>query len=397
MANRSYKTEIALNPEQEQTFRKTIGVSRYVYNLFVEINEELYDLYGGEQPYMNANEFSKWLNNGYLEAFPEESWIKDVYAKSTRRAIDNADAAYKSFMKGEKGFPRRKKKFTNECKMYFVRNGDKQPIRCDRHRICIPTLGWVKIKEKGYIPYGKHAEKIVSGTVSTKGGRYFVSVTVEDAPEPTAKPQHGEPIGVDLGIRSFATLSDGREIPNFNKTSKKIKALEKKVKRLNREAARRRASLAERRKGDKDATSKNLMKTYDKIRKANYELDCLREQFILDAVREVVRTKPSHVSIEDLNVRGMMKNKHLAKHIQKLRFYDFRVKLIASCRKLGIEVRIVDRWFPSSKLCHACGKKKDNLKLSDRVFSCDSCSHEDGRDHNAALNLRDAEGYESPD
>lgn len=396
MARRGYKTEVALNDEQEQTFRQTIGVSRYVYNMFIEINEELYDMYEGEQPYMDANEFSKWLNNEYQEMFPEESWIKDVYAKSTRRAIDNADKAYKSFMRGEKGFPNYKKKFTNDCKMYFVRNGEDQPIKCERHRIFIPTLGWVKLKEKGYLPYGKHALKIISGTVSYHGGRYFVSVCVEDEPAPTVEKPTGEPIGVDLGIETFATLSDGREIPNFNKTSQRIRFLEKKLKRLNREAARRRDSLSARRKEDEDASRKNLSKTYDHIRKVNYELDCLREQFILDAVHEIVRTKPSHVSIEDLNVRGMMRNKHLARHIQRLRFYDFRVKLIAACRKLGVEVRIVDRWFPSSKTCHACGEKKDGLRLSDRKFHCDGCGHEDGRDRNASLNLRDAEKFEVP-
>lgn len=390
MTKRAYKTEVVLNEEQTQKYRQTVGVCRYVYNMFVEINEELYDLYKGQQPYMNSNEFSKWLNNGYKESFPDESWIYDVSSKAVRRVIDNADAAYKSFMKGEKGFPNRKKKFTNDCTMYFVRSDKEHPIKCDRHRIFIPTLGWVKIKEKGYIPYGTNASRIISGTLSYHGGRYFVSVTVEETALPIPEKTSGEPIGVDLGITNFVSISDGRSIPNFNKISQRIRFLERKLKRLNREAARRRDSLSTRRKEDSDATCKNLGKTYDAIRKVNYELDCLRDQFILDAVHEIVRTKPSHVSIEDLNVRGMMKNKHLAKHIQRLRFYEFRVKLIAACNRAGIEVRLVDRWFASSKTCSACGAHKDDLKLSERVFHCPECGHVVDRDLNAALNLRDA-------
>lgn len=393
MAKRAYKTEVALSTEQVQKFHQTVGVCRYVYNMFVDINEELYDLYAGKQPYVDSNEFSKWLNNGYKESFPDESWIYDVSSKSVRRAIDNADKAYKSFMKGKAGFPNRKKKFINDCKMYFVRSDKEHPIKCERHRIFIPTLGWVKIKEKGYIPHGIDASRIISGTLSHHGGRYFVSVIVEEEPSPTPAKACGEPIGIDLGITNFASISDGRTIPNFNKTSQRIRFLERKLKRLNRESTRRRDSLSMRRREYPDATCKNLGKTYDAIRKVNHELDCLRDQFIWDAIHEIVRTKPSHVSIEDLNVRGMTKNKHLAKHIQGLRFYDFRVKLIAACNRVGIEVRLVDRWFASSKTCSACGARKDDLKLSERTFHCSECGCDVDRDLNAALNLRDALEY----
>lgn len=159
----------------------------------------------------------------------------------------------------------------------------------------------------------------MSGTLSRKAGRYFVSVIV-DEPDVTPSIATGNPIGIDLGIEKFATLSNGRVIPNFNKTCQRIRFLERKIKRLNREAARRRATWKSRWKGNSYATRKNLDKTYDEIRKVNYQLDCLRNQFILDAVHEVTRTKPSYVVIEDLNVKGMLKNRHLAHAIKSLGF-----------------------------------------------------------------------------
>lgn len=386
MISRAYKTEVSLTEKQLQKFLQTIGVCRYVYNLFVEINDELYDLYEGDQPYVDSYEFSKWLNNGYKTSFPDEQWIYKVSSKAIRYAIDTADKAYRSFMMGKTGHPRYKKKFVNDCSMYFVRNCAYRPIKCDRHRIFIPTLGWVKLKEKGYLPWGNHAGFIISGTLSRRAGRYFVSVIVK---EEDVRPDIavGDPIGVDLGIEKFATLSDGRIIPNFNKTSKHLLFLERKLKRLNRKAARQLDQWKSRRKKDSHATRKNLNKTYDEIRKVNYRLDCLRSQFIFDAIHEVTRTKPSYIVIEDLNVKGMLKNRYLSYAIKSLRFNDFKQRLIQNCKRLGIEVRIADRWFPSSKMCSVCGEVKMKLPLSMRTFYCHVCGNILDRDLNAAMNL----------
>lgn len=174
---KSYKTEI--NPTQEQilVIHKTIGVCRYVYNLYLAHNKEEYEK---EKEFVPGMEFSKWLNNVYLKENPDKEWIKEVSSKSVKQSIMNAEKAFRWFFKHQSGFPKFKKKGKSDVKMYFVKTDVKAIIKCERHRIKIPTLGWVGIKEKGYIPTTKSGKVIKSGTISCKAGRYYVSVLVEE-------------------------------------------------------------------------------------------------------------------------------------------------------------------------------------------------------------------------
>lgn len=288
---KSFKTEINPTQEQKVKINKTIGTCRYIYNFYLAHNKELHDN-GGK--FMNGKSFSVWLNNEYLPNHPEYQWIKEVSSKSVKKSIEDGCTAFTRFFKGQSKFPDFKKKGKSDVKMYFVKNNPKD-CACERHRIRIPTLGWVRLKEKGYIPTTKDGWKIKSGTVSIKA-------------------------------------------------------------------------------------------------RLHHRINNIRTDYINKTIAELVKTKPSYITIEDLNVSGMMKNRHLSKTVASQKFYEFRIKLKSKCDDNGIELRVADRWYPSSKLCHRCGCIKKDLKLSDRIYRC-GCGYIEDRDFNAALNLRDAMTY----
>lgn len=384
---KSYKTEINPTLEQIQVINKTIGVCRYVYNFYLVHNKEIYKQ---EKKFLSGMEFSKWLNNVYLKENPDKYWIKEVSSKSVKQSIMNADRAFKNFFKSKSRFPKFKKKNKSDVKMYFVKNSSTDCL-CDRHRIKIPTLGWVRLKEKGYIPTTKDGYVIKSGTISCKAGRYYVSVLI-DIPNTKKQKLNDFGLGIDLGVKEFAVISDGTVKKNINKTEK-LKKLEKQLKREQRCLSRKYEDLKKRNNQKKgEATRQNIQKQVLKVQKIHQRINNIRTDYINKCVNEIVKTKPSYIAIEDLNVKGMMKNKHLSKAVASQKFYKFRTKLEAKCKELGIELRIVDRWYPSSKLCHECGCIKKDLKLSDREYICE-CGYRADRDYNASLNLRDALSY----
>ena len=335
---------------------------------------------------MSSSQFRVWLNNEYLSSHPEYSWIKEAYSKSVTQAVNNAQTAFERFLNHESAFPNFKKKGRSDVKMYFVRNNPKDCL-CERHRIKIPSLGWVRIKEKGYIPTTKDGYVIKSGHVSIKADRYYVSVLIE-IPDHRIASNSCEGIGIDLGLKDFAIISNGKTYKNINKSAK-LRKLEKKLIREQRSLSRKYENL---KKGE-STQKRNIQKQRLKIQKLHHRIDNIRTDYINKTIAEIVKTKPSYITIEDLNVSGMMKNKHLSKAVASQKFYEFKTKLQANCRENGIELRVVDRWFPSSKTCHCCKHIKKDLKLSDRVFRCD-CGYIEDRDFNAALNLRDATTYE---
>lgn len=384
---KSFKTEINPTPEQRQKINKTIGTCRYIYNFYLSHNKKLYE---NSKKFMTGKSFSVWMNNEFLPNNPEYSWIKEASSKSIKKSMENANTAFKKFFKGKASFPKFKKKNKSDVKMYFVKNNSKDCL-CDRHRIKIPTLGWVKLKEKGYIPTTKSGYFIKSGTISCKAGRYYVSVIVE-CPDPTPIDTNDFGIGVDLGVKDFAIISNGTVKKNINKTAN-LKKLEKQLKRERRCLSRKYEGLKERKKiMNGETTRQNIQKQILKVQKLHQRIDNIRTDYINKCISEIVKIKPSYVTIEDLNVKGMMKNKHLSKAVAGQKFYEFRTKLTAKCKELGIELRLVDRWYPSSKMCHNCGNIKKDLKLSDRKYIC-ACGYQADRDYNASLNLRDALTY----
>ena len=380
---KSFKTEINPSEEQKVKIRKTIGTCRFIYNFYLAHNKELHEK--GEK-FMSSNKFRVWLNNEYLPNHPDYSWIKEAYSKAVTQAVNNGQTAFTRFFDHKSAFPNFKKKGKSDVKMYFVKNNPKD-CRCERHRINIPSLGWVRIKEKGYIPTTKDGYVIKSGHVSIKADRYYVSVLIE-IPDNRIANNSNEGIGIDLGLKDFAVVSNGTSYKNINKSAK-LKKLEKQLIREQRSLSRKYENV---KKGGPTQRA-NIQKQRLKVQKLHHRIDNIRTDYINKTIAEIVKTKPSYITIEDLNVLGMMKNKHLSKAVASQKFYEFRTKLQAKCNENGIELRVVDRWFPSSKTCHCCGAIKKDLKLSDRTFTCD-CGYIEDRDFNAALNLRDATTYE---
>ena len=379
---KSFKTEINPTEEQKARIRKTIGTCRYVYNFYLGHNKALHD--DGEK-FMTGKSFSLWLNNEYIPDNPDKTWIREVYSKAVKKSIEDGCAAFTRFFKHQSDFPKFKKKGKSDVKMYFVRNNPKD-CQCERHRLKIPTLGWIRIKEKGYIPTTKDGYMIRSGTVSVKTDRFYVSVLVE-IPDVNINNILNEGIGIDLGLKDFAIISNGKTYRNINKSAG-LKKLEKQLIREQRSLSRKYENL---KKGESTQRA-NIQKQKLKVQKLHHKIDNIRTDYINKTIAEIVKTKPSYITIEDLNVKGMMKNRCLSKAVASQKFYEFRKRLKAKCDEKGIELRVADRFYPSSKTCHHCGSIRKNLKLSDRIYRCE-CGYVADRDLNAALNLKDAKTY----
>lgn len=250
-----------------------------------------------------------------------------------------------------------------------------------------PDDAWIKeVSSKSVKKSMEDGYVIKSGTISVKAGRYYVSVLVE-VPDEKISGNSTIGIGIDLGLKEFAVVSNGKTYKNINKSAK-LKKLEKQLRREQRRLSRKYENL---KKGE-SAQRKNIHKQKLRVQKLHHRIDNIRTDYINKTIAEIVKTKPSYITIEDLNVSGMMKNRHLSKAVASQKFYEFRKKLKTKCGNNGIELRVVDRFYPSSKRCHCCGQIKKDLKLSDRVYKC-NCGYVEDRDFNASLNLRDAKIY----
>ena len=401
---RAFKTEVELTEQQKQIFAKTVGVMRFVKNLYIERNQEEYAAGHG---FVTAYGFSAWLNNGYLAENPDKQWIKEVYQKAVKQSIINTEAAFKRFFKGMAGYPKFARKSRQDIKFYFVRNSKSQPIKASRVSIRIPVMGWVFIKEKGYVPQ----KGIRSGTIQQRGGRYFISVLADVDINVPAKHNPAEQtggLGLDFGIKSPVMDSNGKSMDDIEKTER-VRFLEKKLRRERRRLSRMREANIKDKQYYSSGKKKGQLQSFSYKRPlrecANYQkqrkivqsillrLDNIRLNAQRQQVAEWVRAKPEYIAIEDLNVQGMLKNRHLARAVSIRNFYRLRLLLTQKCAENGIQLRVVNRWHPSSRICHNCGCYKDDLKLSDRVFVCPECGVKLDRDYNAAMNLRDTNNY----
>ena len=380
---KAIKIELKLTNEQKIQVNKTIGTERFIYNEYIKYNQEQYEL---GNKFVSAFDFSKYINNVYLPSNPDKKWIKDVSSKSVKQAMIYGEKAFKNFFKGLSSFPVFKKKGKNELGAYFVKD-NKTDFEFYRHKIKIPSLKFVRVKEYGYIP--KNAN-IKSGTISKKTDRYFLSLIMEVEDIVKTENTNTKGLGIDLGIKDTAICSDGRIFKNINKT-KKIKKIKKKIKREQRKMAR----SVEYSKSNKIKLKecKNFNKKKLKIQRLFYRLNCIRDDYNNKMVDEITRTKLKYITIEDLKVSNMMKNKHLSKAIQEQNFFSIRTKLINKCKERNIELRLVDTFYPSSKTCSCCGNVKKDLKLNNRIYKCSNCGLEIDRDYNASINLEKAQNY----
>lgn len=387
---KSYKTEIKPTDEQIRKILQSIGICRWLYNEYIARNNRLYKLYqrgyldDSQTRFISGYDFDKYVNNELKKDFP---WIAECGSKARKKAIMNAEAAFKRFFQKKSDFPRFKKKSRQDVKIHFPKN-NKWDWTVKRHWVQVPTIGKVKLKEFGYLPVGSI---IKSGSVSQEAGRFYVSVVVDTQEQQFIKPQ-GEPLGIDLGLKDLAILSDGTKYKNINKTAT-VRRLEKKIRREQRRLSRKLEDKKER--GEESNTySANISKNILEVQKLYHRLTSIRTNYENQVINDIMKREPSYITIEDLNVRGMMKNHCWAKAVAGCKFYEFRTKLTTKCHEHGIEIRIADRFYPSSKTCHECGYVKRDLKLSDRTYICPECGNTIDRDYQAALNLRDLKEYE---
>ena len=344
-----------------------------------------------QKHFVSANDFDKYVNHKLKLNLP---WINECGSKARKKALVNAEIAFKKFFDDLASFPRFKKKSYQAVKLYFPKN-NKGDWTIWRHKLMVPTLKQVRLKEFGYLPVGA---VVISGTVSYVAGRFYVSIVVDidekskhNKDLETSYRTATDGIGIDLGIKDLAVVSDGRKFKNINKSSK-VKRLEKRLRREQRCLSRKYES--KKKKGGKIATaSANIEKQKLKVQKLHQRIKQIREDYENKVIHEIVKQKPRFITVEDLNVKGMMKNRHLAKAVAAQRFNCLLTKLKHKAEIIGIEVHMVDRFYPSSKTCHVCGHIHKGLKLTDRVYICPECGYTEDRDFNASLNLRDAKKY----
>lgn len=394
---KAFKTEIAPTREQKEKIIRSIGIARFLYNQYIAYNKKLYRMYqrglldSHQKHFVSANDFDKYVNHKLKIELP---WINECGSKARQKSLVNAETAFKKFFDGLAGFPRFKKKSNQDVKLYFPKN-NKGDWTIWRHKLMIPTLKQVRLKEFGYLPVGAI---VTSGTVSYVAGRFYVSVVV-DIDEKSKYNKDLEAsyhtattgMGIDLGIKKLAIVSNGKTFNNINKSSK-VKRLEKRLRREQRCLSRKYES--KKKKGGKTVTaSANIEKQKLKVQKLHQRIKHIREDYENKVIHEIVKQKPRFITVEDLNVKGMMKNKHLAKAVAAQRFNNLLVKLKRKAEIIGIEFRVVDIFYPSSKTCHCCGHIHKDLKLKDRVYVCPKCGYTEDRDFNASLNLRDAKKY----
>ena len=394
---KAFKTEIAPTNEQKIKIRCSIGVTRFLYNQYIAYNRHLYKMYQRGQldetqkHFVTANAFDKYVNHKLKVELP---WINQCGSKARKKVLVNAEQAFKRFFDGVSGFPNFKKKNNQDVKLYFPKN-NKGDWTIWRHKLMIPTLKQVRLKEFGYLPVGV---KVTNGTVSYVAGRFYVSVVV-DIDEKSKYNNDLEAsyhtvtdgVGIDLGVKDLAIVSNGKVFKNINNSSK-VKRLERQLRREQRRLSRK--YEFRKKKGGRNATaSASIEKQKLKVQKLHQRIDNIRKDYENKTVHEVVKQKPSFITTEDLNVKGMMKNRHLAKAVAAQRFFSLLSKLKRKAEIIGIEFRTVDRFYPSSKTCHSCGHIHKGLKLKDRVYVCPKCGYTADRDFNASLNLRDAKEY----
>ena len=385
---KAYKTEIKPNKKQIELLHQTFGNTRYIYNQFISFN---FDRLKNNQPIMSGNDYSKMINNDPNRP----DWLIKSPSKAIKQAIRNGDKAISDYLKGKKGKPNFKKK-TKDNSFYLIEN-----IKVERHRIFLPVLKWVRLKEFGYIP-----NNVKSVTVSMKNGRYYVSCLIHEVKDERIITSN-EGIGIDFGLKNqFITKNE--TIPSINK-SKQVKKLEKKLKQKQRALSRKYENnminkvyyKTGKKKGHlKDYEwerplheCKNLNKNQRLVNKRYERITRIRTDYNQKALQSILKQKPSFIVIEDLNIKGLMKNKHLSKAISNAQWYMSRLFLTNQCEKLGIELRLVPRFYPSSKLCSCCGYKNTELKLKERTWTCPKCSVVHDRDKNASLNLEECQNY----
>ena len=408
---RSPKIRLKLTKEQENLAWWYSKVSRNFWNLLVDIdrrnNKGEFDDILSENG--NKTYYSKFYNRDIYNINESDyrNLAKMVVAKNSEEDSEKWSWYYQTNQSFIYGFISRelvKIRKQNKGKLNF-RNIDKvQPnfnVRCDvsadgkrPSRIYLKENGKLQIPTIGNVSFGSvrsgfdlSCKKQVAN-ISFDGKYWYLSYTEDVEAQATNLPDYTEGVGIDLGIKTLATVSDGTKVPNI-KTFRRVLILNKRLKRLQRKVSRKYLIN----KCNKHNKTKNIIKLERQIKLIHRSLRNIRINHIRKFVSELVKKQPQYIAIEDLNVKGMMKNKYLAKDITNCSFYTIKEYLVEKAKERNIIVRLVDRFYPSSKTCSNCGSYKKNLKLSQRVYHCNSCQVKIDRDFNASLNIATTDKY----
>ena len=367
------------NVQQTKLFRYA-GASRFAYNWALAREKENYEKVGRFIPDTELRkEFTRLRNSD------EYAWLLNISNNVTKQAIKDACSAYKNFFKGLQRYPRFKAKkksmpkfYQDNIKIQFRDTHVKFEGFSSSRKANKQKLNWVKLAEHGRIPTDA---KYRNPRVSFDGLNWWISVCVE-FPDCRDRSNH-DGIGIDLGIKDLAICSDGNTYKNINK-SQTVKKLEKCKRRLQRSVSRK---YEHNKKGGSYCKTNNIVKKEKLLLKVNHRLANIRKDYLNQTTSEIVNRKPRFICIEDLNVSGMIKNRHLSKAVQNQGFFEFRKQLEYKCNDRGIQLIVADRFYPSSKRCSCCGKIKKDLRLSDRTYKCE-CGNVIDRDFQASLNLK---------
>ncbi len=361
----SQKVRLLPTIEQEKQLWKSAGTARFVYNWTLARQEENHKN-GGK--FISNNDLRKEITILKKE---ELIWLNDVSNNVAKQAVKDACDAYKKFFKGLSGFPRFKSRKNSKPSFY----NDTEKLKVKENVVLIEKVGWVKTSEQ--LPIGVTYS---NPRISFDHKYWYISVGIEK--EEIKEDVTDVSLGIDLGLKDLAICSDGKIFKNINKSSA-VRKIEKRLKRLQRKVSRK---YEENKEGKEFVKTKNIIKLEKKIQLLHRKLANIRKNYIHQTTTSIVKTKPCKIVMEDLNVKGMMKNKHLSDSIRKQCFYEFRRQIEYKSKFRGIELIVADRYYPSSKTCSKCGRIKKDLKLSDRIYHC-TCGLHINRDLNASINL----------
>ena len=374
--------KVRLNPNNKQLTKlfQYAGYVRFAYNWAVARVQENYKQ---GNKFLTDNELRKEFTQ--LKKQEEYKWLNEVSNNVTKQAIKDACNTYKRFFKGQCKYPKFKSKkhstpsfYQDNVKIQFTDTHVKVEGFSKSKKRNKQKLNWIKLCEKGTIPTNC---RYMNPRFTFDGLYWYVSVGIEIDDNTLSLSSEG--LGIDLGIKDLAICSDGNTYKNINKTQR-VKKIERRKRRLQRSISRR---YEKNKKGLNYCKTSNIIKREKELLKVNKRLTNIRHNYLHQTTSEIVKRKPSFICIEDLNVSGMMKNRHLSKAVQQQSFYEFRRQIEYKAKWSNIPVIIADRFFPSSKLCSCCGIVKNDLKLSDRVYSCE-CGNIIDRDFQASLNLK---------
>lgn len=380
-------TKIKLRPtkEQEILFWKSAGTARWAYNYFLAESERHYQEYlegKHEKKTLNEGDVRKYINNVLKKT--THTWLKEVGSNVMKQAVKDANEARDRWFKGISGKPKFKTRHKSKISFYV----NYESLKRVEGGFQGEKIGFVKTTQP--LPKLTGNQKYSNPRISYDGKNWFLSVGYEIDEEEVEL--SNESLGIDVGVKELAVCSNGSVYKNINK-SKEVKRLKRKLKREQRKLSRKlEANTLKRDKNNRPIYKtplremKNIQKQNQVIRQLHKRLTNIRTNHLHQATAEIVKTKPSRIVMETLNIKGMMKNKHLSKAIGQQKLYEFKRQIQYKCKKYGIEFVEADMWYPSSKTCSCCGVIKSDLKLKDRIFKCE-CGFILDRDLNAAINL----------